>query len=143
MIRHIYGLSYRESQNGTANDLLLELAVFTVADKYDVPTLRSEVKDAFDLLVRRHVRTDEFVQTVQSVWADDYHCGDLSMKETIMGHCFRNLGDLIKVPLFKDWLSGLSPFSLRLAELEVDHRISKIGRHRKDWKGLTIGTIKF
>lgn len=73
MVHHLYGQSYTNTRlefkdHCEENRALLDIKVYAVADKYDIPSLAECAKDEFKVWAAKSQRTESWARVVEEVW---------------------------------------------------------------------------
>lgn len=112
MIRHIYGLQCDEELDPDAgNHFSLHIKAFTVADKYDVPTLRSSVVHSSIALRKKAWICADFVEGVRAVWSPSTgKPAGRSLQNFAFQFCAHHVVDLMKRKDFQAMVEEEEPF---------------------------------
>lgn len=99
----------------TNEDLLFHIAVFTAADKYDIPSLRPLVVKKFEDLMEINWESENFATSIQKLTGPSAgHLADNNLRAAAAAFCAKNLTKLIKQDNFVNMIQEEEPFTGRL-----------------------------
>ncbi|KAF1345124.1 hypothetical protein BDV97DRAFT_372359 [Delphinella strobiligena] len=158
MIRHIYDLPYDQiaddavpesaypihidDENKTcSNNLMFHIGVFTVADKYDVPSLRALVVKVVKRVMEASWVSDQFIAAVKATcFLTAPNLADNSLQQAFASFCASKFDDIVLKPTFKAILEEENSLGSMLL-IERMKEGSKDGQHLwrcEDCSGLAL-----
>lgn len=116
MIRHMHNLPYNLSTGVDADveneDLSFHAEMFDIGDKYDVPSLRSEVVVKFTGLMKKaSYHAAAFAVAVKAVYADHDGRADKSLEQAVLEFCACHMDRLHGYKDFASMLEEVAPLS--------------------------------
>ncbi|KAF1345122.1 hypothetical protein BDV97DRAFT_41648 [Delphinella strobiligena] len=117
MLRHVYDHSYDMvpslAGGRRVKELLFYAEVFIVAERYDVPTLMTEVARDFKQLAETNYNTVDFLNAIQKLYHFE-NAADKTLHKCVQEICQKNIGELLQETEFVEMLELVAPLTAHL-----------------------------
>ncbi|KAK4502265.1 hypothetical protein PRZ48_005690 [Zasmidium cellare] len=117
MLRHFYGLEARGAV--TSPGIYFYLRLFTVASKYDVPTLLDEAVKAVKDALSDATKASWFPDMVYQIY-EELPIHQRELRVAVTNACQRNIQELFKTKRFKELLMDVPAFSIDMMQSVLD-----------------------
>lgn len=132
MLHFMYTFDYDASGSAqnSSSPMVFNVKVYSIADKYDVPALKSQAKQKFETAVETCWDMDDFPDAIAQV----YHSTpstDRGLREVISGAACEHVNELLLKQGFRDVLEETVGFASDIAQLLAKRQKQNQGQSQR------------
>lgn len=117
MLQFMYSFDYDASGNAdsSASPMVFNVKVYSVADKYDVPALKSQARQKFETTVETCWNMDDFPDAIVQVYNSTTSI-DRGLRDVVVGIACKHIDGLLSKQGFRDVLEETLGFASDIAQ---------------------------
>jgi len=118
MLQFVYTFDYDASggAEGSASPMVFNVKVYSIADKYDVPALKSKARQKFETAVETCWNMDDFPDAVAEVYKSTLSV-DRGLRNVVVNAACKHIGQLLSKQTFRNVLEETAGFASDMVQL--------------------------
>ncbi|KAJ9194390.1 hypothetical protein DTO164E3_5368 [Paecilomyces variotii] len=117
MVHFMYGFNYNNSgsEHGRVSPMLLNVKVYQVADKYDIPKLKAQAKENFTVAINKCWEMDDFPTAIEDAYSTTTSA-DRGLRDPLVSLSLEHIDILLDNEDFKQALRNTLGFAADLVQ---------------------------